>query len=345
MHNFVDLFSGAGGLSLGLERAGWQCKLAVERDSDCQETFRLNFPEVSLVDDVESVDFRPLRGSVALIAGGPPCQPFSVAGLHRAQKDDRDLLPEFVRAIREARPAVLLLENVPGLVTARNKDYFLEVKRDLQALGYRLKHEVLNAADYGVPQRRRRLFLIGLRRGTPSLPPPTHGPETDRPYESASQALSNVPEDEPNTAIVTYAKRPVMRPSPWAGMLVNGKGRAFDLNHPAPTIPATAGGNRTHIIDLKGVLREYHASLVDGEDVRTGIVPDVRRLTVRESARLQTFPDDFEFDGSKSSRYRQIGNAVPPLLAEALGNHLLGLMGDEAVDRAEARITAEPVVV
>ena len=148
-----------------------------------------------------------------------------------------------------------------------------------------------------------------------------------------------MPHDLANRAIVTYAKQPVMRPSPYAGMLVNGGGRPINLDEPSQTMPASAGGNRTHILDPQGVLLEYHAELLAGGKVRAGVVPGVRRLTVRESARLQSFNDDFEFIGKQSLRYRQVGNAVPPLLAAAVGRAIWTQM--LGARRANA---AEPVV-
>jgi DNA (cytosine-5)-methyltransferase 1 len=120
-----------------------------------------------------------------------------------------------------------------------------------------------------------------------------------------------------------YAKNPVLRKQWNAGMLLNGKGRPLDMDQPAFTIPATAGGNRTHIIDPAGTLRAYHAELRAGGAARKGTVPGARRLTIRESARIQTFPDDFNFVGPKSKQYSQVGNAVPPGLAEAVARALV----------------------
>ena len=316
----IDLFCGAGGLSKGLELAGWSCCAAVEIDFDSAETFRRNFPGAEVVlRDSREVDYTGWAGQVELVVGGPPCQPFSVAGLLRGKHDDRDMIPEFIRAVRLVQPRGFLMENVPGLTAPRHRTYLLSALEALRALGYTTAAQVLDAADYGVPQHRRRLFVVGLRGATFAFPEPTHGPRGRLPYCSAGAAILTAPDDEPNRAVVTYARKPVMRPSPWAGMLVNGKGRPLDLSKPSLTIPATAGGNRTHIVDQAGVLRAYHEALMRGEKPRHGRVHGVRRLTVLESAALQSFPSDFEFVGRRSSRYRQIGNAVPPLLARALG--------------------------
>lgn len=319
----IDLFAGAGGLSLGLKLAGWRTLVASDYDRAACETYRRNFDGVDVVEgDVRGTSWKGLRGKVDLVAGGPPCQPFSVAGNQMAHEDERDMLPEFVRAIREIRPQLLLMENVAGLTTTRNLPY-LETRLDeLRELGYDLHFKVLNAADYGVPQERMRVIVMGGLNVRPQFPRASHGTKA-RPHVAARAALADVPEDEPNRAIITYAKNPVIRPSPWAGMLVNGGGRPINLAEPSQTIPASAGGNRTHILDASGVLLDYHSYLLSGGRPRNGIVPSVRRLTVRESARLQSFPDGFHFCGERSAKYRQVGNAVPPLLGKAVGKALI----------------------
>jgi DNA (cytosine-5)-methyltransferase 1 len=317
---FVDLFCGAGGLSLGLKRAGFIPVVALDYDPAATETYKSNFSRVPvLTSDVRQVDWKRYRGQIDLVAGGPPCQPFSVAGDQKAATDSRDMVPEFVRAVRELKPRAFLLENVAGLASKRHRNYFLSKLEELASLDYHVAYEVLNAADFGVPQDRRRVIAIGFRKGQPLFPHPSHGPKGVAPYRTARQALVDAPSDEPNRAIVTYAKKPVMRPSPFAGMLVNGGGRPIDLDRPSQTIPASAGGNRTHIVDRKRILVDYHHYLLDGGRPKKGIVKGVRRLTVRESARLQSFPDDFVFAGERSAQYRQVGNAVPPCLSEAVG--------------------------
>lgn len=318
--NAIDLFAGAGGLSLGLHMAGWNVTTAIEIDRWSVATYKENFPSSNVIcSDVGAVDFTQFQG-IDLVAGGPPCQPFSVAGKQLSQADPRDMVPQFIRAVKEIRPLAFLMENVPGLQNAKHLYYSQSVFRQLKELDYSVYVDILDAASYGVPQHRQRIFFVGLPKGTRfTFPDKTYGPGTPRPYAASRLVLADVPEDEPNTAKVSYAKQPVLRPSPWAGMLVNGGGRPINLDAPSPTIPATAGGNRTHIVDPNGVLLEYHLYLMNGGKPRSGTVEGVRRLTLRESARLQSFPDSFVFQGRKTARYRQVGNAVPPLLAKAVG--------------------------
>jgi len=331
----VDLFAGAGGLSLGLHTAGWDVVAAIEWDTWASQTYHANFPGTPMFADVQNVDFRVFSG-IDLIAGGPPCQPFSVAGKQLASDDPRDMVPQFVRAVHEAQPRAFLMENVPGLLTQRNFSYTKRVVAQLEDMGYTVRLKKVVASHYGVPQERERVFFIGVRDAVPFLfPEATHGPNTGKPFVSVAHALEHVPACEPNRAIVTYARNPILRPSPWAGMLVNGQGRPLNMDAPSLTIPATAGGNRTHIIDVQGILLAYHAELMNGKKPREGLVPGVRRLNVRESARLQSFPDSFTFMGTKTRQYMQIGNAIPPLLAGAITKALYHfLFADMRRDRA-----------
>ena len=326
----LDLFAGAGGLSLGLQRAGFQTVCAVESDPDAARTYASHCAGTEVREGrVEGQDFGEFRGRVSLVCGGPPCQPFSSGGLRRGESDDRNGLPSFVRAVESVEPEAVLVENVPGLAVGKRKEALEELVSDLKSLGYRAEWEVLNAADYGVPQSRRRLFIVGLRAGSFLWPEPTHGEGTPQERIAAGQVLSDEPVGPPNRSLVTYAKNPDLRPSPYHGLLFNGGGRPIDLERPAPTILASAGGNKTPFLDTLGVVPTYHAHLKGGGEPDIGEVPGARRLTVREAARLQSFPDEVEFHGRPSSQYRQIGNAVPPLLARALGESLRSaLMGN-----------------
>ena len=321
----IDVFAGAGGLSLGLKSAGWDVKAAVEYDETAIETHRQNFAGVEhLSCDVRSIDFRRFRG-IDLVAGGPPCQPFSVSGKRLGSVDVRDMVPEFVRAVRQSNPRAFLMENVAGLAGSKFQEYLLEQVTALHILGYTVFSRVLCAADYGVAQNRRRLFLVGIRADQGGegfvFPEPSHGVGL-KPHVTVREALQNAPVDVPNKAKVVFCKNPVLRRSPFAGMMFNGKGRPLNDQGLGHTVPASAGGNRTHIVDSEGLVQEYHAHLMAGKLPRTGELHGVRRLTVRESARLQSFPDDFVFSGRQSSRYSQVGNAVPPKLAECVSRQV-----------------------
>lgn len=313
----IDLFCGAGGLSLGLERAGFRPVLGLDLNKDACATYRSHFPTVEVMErSITGVDFRQWRG-VDLIAGGPPCQPFSNGGKRLAASDVRDMLPEFVRAVNEAMPRAFIMENVAGLLAPRNREYFNSILATISDRYTVLPPRIVNAADYGVPQKRLRVMVIGFLKGGVDFPAPTHRPGR---YVTAGSVLRRGEVlGNPNPSKVVFAKTPDLRPSPYAGQLFNGGGRAINLDQPAPTILASAGGNKTHFVDELDLVPPYHKHLWDGGKPKVGTLRGGRRLTVLESALLQTFPADMVFEGSRSSQYTQIGNAVPPRLAEVVG--------------------------
>jgi len=181
----------------------------------------------------------------------------------------------------------------------------------------------VSAADYGVPQRRRRLIIIGMREGEFWFPKPTHGSEGVFPYVASNTVVDkHRPLGEPPDCPVVYAKYPDPRRSPYAGHVYNGGGRPLDLAGPCHTILASAGGYKTHWVDTQDIAPGYTAHLMAGGMPRDGTVPGARRLTIEESALLQTFPPEMEFAGSRSSQYTQVGDAVPPVLARVLGEAL-----------------------
>ena len=328
----MDLFCGAGGLSLGLERAGFRSTRGVEIDADACATYARFFPAADVLNsDIRSVDFTSWAGRIGLVAGGPPCQPFSSGGKRLGSQDRRDMLPEFIRVVEEVRPPLFLLENVPGLVRPGRKEYFDAMLRQLRALcdgTYQVTWGLVCAADYGVPQKRWRLIAVGSRVGRYEFPPPTHGPRVGRPYEVSGNYISKERVvGTPNPSKVVYAKNPDIRPSPYDGHLFNGGGRPINMEDLCPTILASAGGNKTHFVDTLAEVPRYHAELMSRKPPRVGLLPGGRRLTVQESAILQTFPADSTFYGSRSSQYSQVGNAVPPLLAHKLGLQLAVLLG------------------
>jgi DNA (cytosine-5)-methyltransferase 1 len=317
----IDLFSGAGGLSLGLKRAGYEVAACVEINRDAMETYSGHEPgAVHYNEDVRAISFERFRGSVNAVAGGPPCQPFSIGGLRRASRDSRDMIPEFIRCLKEVQPDAFIMENVPGLLLKRTRPYFDSVLARLSECGYRLNWAVLNAADYGVPQKRRRLFVLGSRGDQLRFPAPTHGSSAGAPHGSALDVLGDSAIGEAPKCPVKYARNPDLRPSPYAGHVYNGGGRPLDPAGPCHTILASSGGYKTHWIDTLGVAPEYHAHLMAGGDPREGEVPGARRLSVEECAVIQTFPRGLVFSGRRSSQYTQVGDAVPPDLAFMVGS-------------------------
>lgn len=314
----IDLFSGAGGLSLGFHEAGISPVFAVEVMRDAVQTYCARFPSVPVHHgDIRQVQFSRFRG-VDIVAGGPPCQPFSVGGLRKAAEDRRDFLPEFVRAVTEIKPQAFVMENVPGLISFTP---YLKTVLAPVAAEYRLSFQVVDASDFGVPQSRKRLLVAGTRVGRDFQLHPL-----SRARVPAGAVLGPDPMGPPNYSKITYAKRPDLRPNPFHGHLFNGGGRAIDLEKPSPTILASAGGNKTHFLDLEDRVPAYHRHLLMGGAPRVGELPGARRITVQESAALQTFPRDMIFAGRMSSQYTQVGNAVPPLLARIIAEELQAIL-------------------
>ncbi|MCA1707579.1 MAG: DNA cytosine methyltransferase [Actinobacteria bacterium] len=335
----LDLFAGAGGLSLGLEASGFRIVAAVEHNSDAAKTYHSAHPDTDLFDDDIEVllrrkALRRFQGHVQVMVGGPPCQPWSQGGHRQGEDDPRNALPDFVEAIRQVAPAAFVLENSSGLGRGVSRAYLVALVAELESLGFRVTHAVLNAAEYGVPQKRLRLFLVGLRDRTFRFPKGRYGPGRRNPWPTAGDHVGVDTCGEPNPSPVTYAKNPQIRPGPYDGLLWNGGGRPIDLARPAPTILAS-GGNKVPWVDTQGLVPGYHAHLRAGGEPRVGNVPGARRITVAEAASLQTFPAQTAFMGGRSSQFRQIGNAVPPVLAKALGRALCSYLTSQEPARIE----------
>jgi len=337
----VSLFSGAGGLDLGVERAGYRVVCAVENDPNAVETLNRNrvqfFPELSRVEalDITSLDPRKImreigasKGDVDLLVGGPPCVAFSKSGFHleykRKGKDPRaGLLNDYVRFLEALRPAAFLMENVFGLAY-RNQSapFFRQLTARVRRLGYSVSFAVLNAADYGVPQNRQRLFVVGARDGRELVfPSPTHWGEHER-RTQPSWARSLLPHMTANEALAG------LRTTPEPTEAVNGK-----YGHLLPEIPP--GGNYLHFTKEQGHPQplfnwrsRYWTFLLKLDPKRPSPTiqaqpgPYVgpfhwknRRLRVPELERLQGFPDSFQFFGTRKSIQVQLGNSVPPTLA------------------------------
>jgi DNA (cytosine-5)-methyltransferase 1 len=300
----LELFAGAGGAALGLEAAGFEHAALVERDPDACATLRaarlgpVVEADVRDLDAIEAVAGR----KIDLLWASPPCQPFSTAGTGKGQQDDRDGWPWTVAAIDRFNPHTVVVENVRGLLS---HSYFEEViLQQMQDRYPCVGFWLLNAADFGVPQRRRRVFAWASDR--PLVPPRrTHGAGMFcEPWVTMGSALGV--EGYVMSAGVTGQGRPT--PMTRAAPTISTKGNAYLLS-PAPTITTT---------EVKGTRGRHMRGGPDRGSDALWLATGRRRLTVEECAKLQGFPVGYPFQGAKYSRYRQVGNAVPPKLAEVV---------------------------
>ena len=328
---FLSLYSGAGGLDLGFIRAGFVPVLANDIDFFAVATYDLAIPGGHAVCcPVESLPLPPVH-SVDVVAGGPPCQGWSQAGKMNPDDPRSKHVWVFLDTVRRLRPLAFVMENVQNLGSGSRWSTVREkLVAESEAMGYRTTLMLLDAADYGVPQSRIRMFLVG----TPPYRPEPKFPVCHPHRISCGDALRGLPalgspgNDTFCVAKVVPAKNPVIRKSPFAGMLFNGQGRPMDLQRPSPTLPASMGGNRTPIVDqewLSGGLswvKWYHSCLVAGEKPFREAPSRLRRLTLEEAAILQGFPRGMVFSGPVSARFRQVGNAVPPGLAFAVASSI-----------------------
>lgn len=287
----IDLFAGCGGMALGFEAAGFQT-IGYEILEDACATYQLN-----LQSPCHQINLTPSSDLIAgaeVIIGGPPCQPFSVSGNQLGLKDSRDGFPTFISAVKRYRPKLALFENVRGILF-RNKAYFEEIVYALGSLGYLVEWQLLNSVHYGVPQKRRSLFCV-IHQGGWEWPKKTH---INSVY-TAGYALGDLAFSVPNNSkFLTPSMDEYIKKYELASKCI----RPRDLHLDAPSRTVTCR-------NLSGATGDMlRIRLPDGRR---------RRLTVREGARVQSFPDWFQFQGSENSQFNQIGNAVPPILAKAL---------------------------
>ncbi|OIH97901.1 DNA cytosine methyltransferase [Curtobacterium sp. MCBA15_001] len=315
----VEICAGAGGQASGLEAAGFNHELAVEIEPPAAATLRLNRPEWNVHEgDVREVSGKDYKG-IDLIAGGVPCPPFSVAGKQLGEADERDLFPEALRLVREARPAAVMLENVKGLASARFAPYRQSILEELDQLGYDADWKLLEAASYGVPQLRPRFILVGMKR---------------KYFRKFTWGVH-----EGITTTVGEALHPFMAAEGWSG----ADAWAARANRVAPTL---VGGSKKHGGADLGPTRAKAAWLTLGVDGR-GIADEapnedtphnhIPRLTLPMAAAIQGFAHDWEFAGRKTAAYRQIGNAFPPPVAAAVGSQIMRALHGVAVQRHEER--------
>ena len=334
----LSLFSGAGGMDLGFIRAGINVVCANELNKDACDTYQANHPDIVVKqgDICEFLDDISFFKGIDVVFGGPPCQGFSVAGKMNPDDPRNRLLWKFMNVVEKTKPRAFVCENVKALAKF---DKWSSVRMRLfkiaKKLGYSHKLVLLNAADFGVPQSRERMFLIGFRNihDVSNLEQQFEirkkKPLTVRDILFPLGLAGSKNNNRVCNAKVTMAAKPVLRRSPYAGMMFNGQGRPLNPNGYSCALHASMGGNKTPIIDEEHCyfnedswVESYHSHLMKGgQPLPLDSAPKrLRRLTVDEALRLQTFPNNYKFVGKKSSIYKQIGNAVPCILAEVVAD-------------------------
>ena len=317
----VELFAGAGGLSVGLEKAKIDSVAFVEFDHDCCETLRTNRPEWNVIeDDIHNVDFKAYNGWVDLVTGGFPCQAFSYAGKKLGFGDTRGtLFAEFARCVEEIQPKMFLAENVRGLVSHDHGRTLKTILNVFESLGYKVIYRILNACYYGVGQKRERIAIVGIRNDlVESIS--FDFPEPEKEWTTLRTALKNVP-DSPGQEysarkahylamvppggcwvdLPDEAAREYMGKSYFSGGGRRGMARRISWDEPCLTLTCSPSQKQTE---------RCHPD-------------ETRPFRVREYARIQSFPDDWVFSGTLSSQYKQIGNAVPVEMARRIGVQLV----------------------
>ena len=379
-HTSIELFAGAGGLGIGLAKAGFEPGMVVEFDKWCCDTLRANRNVLASdaddekvwtikEEDVRKISFDAFAGKIDLISGGPPCQPFSLGGRHKAYDDARDMFPEAVRALREARPKAFIFENVKGLTRATFQNYFSYIQLQMEhpevaakadeewqdhlgrleqhhtstarsGLNYRVVTRLLNAADFGVPQKRERVLFVGFRDDVNACWAFENGEHTNealvwdqkfgdywdrheigqkaRKLEGrAAQIAKRLSKDEKPESLPWVTTRDALSGLPDPR---HRKKSAKFLNHDYRDGARTYPGHTGSFLDEPSkTLKAGVHGVPGGENMLRNALGTVRYFSTREAARIQTFPDDFKFHGAWSECMRQLGNAVPVKLAEAVG--------------------------
>lgn len=376
----VELFVGAGGLGLGSSLAGFESAAVIDWDRWACDTLRMNkkknlhpisqWPIYEA--DARNFDFSSIKFEVDLVTGGPPCQPFSLGGRHRVHFDERDMFPQAIRAVRELKPRAFIFENVKGLKRPNFKDYFeyillqleypdLVAKQDeewpkhlkrlithrksssMTGLHYQVASQVLNAADYGIPQRRERIFFVGFRADFDiswNFPARTHSRESllwsqwrSGTYWDQCEVASK---DRPEGGDAKLkAEKLTVQPflDPWSTLrnatkdlpdpeILPDEAAKFHNHHFQSGARSYTGHTGSPLDEPAKTLKAGVHGVPGGENMLRRPDNSVRYFTVRESARLQTFPDDMVFHGSWTEAMRQIGNAVPVTLASIIAGEV-----------------------
>jgi DNA (cytosine-5)-methyltransferase 1 len=353
-YNIIDLFCGCGGFSYGFESAGYNVLLGVDIWKDALITFKENHKNAKIIEkDLSQLTTDKLleeskirREDVDVIIGGPPCQGFSLSGFRDENDPRNQLYKAFVRVVNDIKPKIFVMENVPGLVKLFKGRAREEILRNFEEIGYTVTYKILTASEFGVPQNRKRVFFVGIRNNTLEFPndafefpEPTHGEGQALKMITSKEALNDLPllEDELGEEGMPYLTEPQndyqreMRKN--SSLIYNH----IATQHKQQTIDIIAmvpdGGNYRDLPKDLHSTRKVNIAWTRMNSEKPCFTIDTghnhhfhykanRVPTVRESARIQSFPDDFIFLGGKTSQLKQVGNAVPPILGEVLANKI-----------------------
>jgi DNA (cytosine-5)-methyltransferase 1 len=349
--NAIDIFSGAGGMSLGAIMAGIKIDLAVEYNKEAAETFSFNHPETDVIcGDIRNFSIKEKGESdYFVLFGGPPCQGFSISNTktRNTENANNSLFNEFIRLVEEIKPKWFVFENVEGIVSFEKGKVLEELKIKFAEIGYLTENEVLLASDYGVPQKRNRFFMVGNRLGIDFK-----FPEKQTNKVNIKQAINDLPSLSNGSYIddLPYKKG---RGSDYAKLMRDNSKKAtqnfvsknkdyvierykhIGIGENWKSIPDELMSNYSNTSNChSGIYRRLHPEKASGviANYRKNMLIhpfENRGLSVREAARIQSFPDSFMFKGSLSSQQQQIGNAVPPLLAKAIFDQIINLTNQD----------------
>lgn len=310
----IEICAGAGGQALGLEMAGFNHVALVEYEKDYCEVLKLNRPNWHVIcADVKSFSGKPYENKIDLFAGGVPCPPFSVAGKQLGSADERDLFPEALRLIEEINPRAVMLENVRGFLDSTFTDYRNSILNKIDELGYNVQIKLLNASDYGVPQLRPRVVIVGIRKDIKcGFSYPVEKPESSK---TVGDTLADLMKENGWHGAEEWAKQA----SSIAPTIVGGSKK-----HGGPDLGPVRARNAWALlgVDGSGIANEAPQKNFDG----------MPRLTSRMVARIQGFPDCWDFGKKKTAACRMIGNAFPPPVAYAVGKEIRRVLENECID-------------
>ncbi len=344
----VDIFAGCGGLSYGFEMSGFEILLGVDNWSDCLETFKYNHKNSkTLCLDLSKTSPEEIKKEVEnqnidVLVGGPPCQGFSLAGKRDSNDDRNNLVLDYLKIVKLLNPKFFVMENVLGILSMKDVsgNFIIDnLEKKFSEIGYQVKYNTLYAHHYGVPQKRRRVFIIGNNIGINfEFPKPTHNGE-NRPFITVGDAISDLPllNNTYGEEITKYSIKPKSEYQKFMRKKSDLMLNHTKSNHSEQTIKIIAlvpeGGNWKDLPKEHQNIRSYSNTWRRLDSKLPSVTIDTghrhhfhykanRVPTVRESARIQSFPDHFCFKGSRTSQFKQVGNAVPPLLAKAIADQI-----------------------